>query len=36
VGRVSALDAPAIYSPPIEKRQLPDPQRVISKVLEIC
>jgi pyruvate dehydrogenase E1 component beta subunit len=36
VRRVSALDAPAIYSPPIEKRQLPDPQRVISAVLEIC
>jgi pyruvate dehydrogenase E1 component beta subunit len=36
IGRVSALDAPAIYSPPLEKRQLPDPQRVISKVLEIC
>src|SRR3981189_1358424 len=36
VGRVSALDAPAIYSPPLEKRQLPDPQRVIGKVLEIC
>jgi len=36
IGRVSALDAPAIYSPPLEKRQLPDPQRVIGKVLEIC
>jgi pyruvate dehydrogenase E1 component beta subunit len=24
IGRVSALDAPAIYSPPLEKRQLPD------------
>jgi pyruvate dehydrogenase E1 component subunit beta len=36
VRRVSALDAPAIYSPPMEKRQLPDPQRVISTVLEIC
>jgi pyruvate dehydrogenase E1 component beta subunit len=36
VGRVSALDAPAIYSPPLEKRQLPDPQRVVGKVLEIC
>jgi pyruvate dehydrogenase E1 component beta subunit len=36
VRRVSALDAPAIYSPPIEKRQLPDPQRVIGAVLEIC
>jgi pyruvate dehydrogenase E1 component beta subunit len=34
--RVSALDAPAIYSPPLEKRQLPDPQRVTSKALQIC
>ena len=24
VGRVTSLDAPAIYSPPLEKRQLPD------------
>jgi pyruvate dehydrogenase E1 component beta subunit len=36
VGRISAIDAPAFYSPPIEKKQLPDPQRVIAKVLEIC
>jgi len=36
VGRLSSIDAPAIYSPPLEKRQLPDPQRVTSKVLEIC
>jgi pyruvate dehydrogenase E1 component beta subunit len=36
VGRLSALDAPAIYSPPLEKKQLPDPQRVIAKVLQIC
>ncbi|MGA8659592.1 MAG: alpha-ketoacid dehydrogenase subunit beta [Chthoniobacterales bacterium] len=36
VGRVSAIDAPAIYSPPVERKQLPDPQRVITSVLEIC
>jgi pyruvate dehydrogenase E1 component subunit beta len=36
VGRLSSLDAPAIYSPPLEKKQLPDPQRVIAKVLQIC
>lgn len=36
VGRVSALDAPAIYSPPAERKQLPDPQRVIASVLQIC
>jgi pyruvate dehydrogenase E1 component beta subunit len=35
-GRVTAVDAPAIYSPPLEKRQLPDAARVIAKVLEIC
>jgi pyruvate dehydrogenase E1 component beta subunit len=33
IGRVTSIDAPAIYSPPLEKRQLPDPQRVIEKVL---
>jgi pyruvate dehydrogenase E1 component beta subunit len=36
VGRVSALDAPAIYSPPAERKQLPDPHRVIASVLQIC
>jgi pyruvate dehydrogenase E1 component beta subunit len=36
IGRVAALDAPAIYSPPLEKRQLPDAARVIEKVLQIC
>jgi pyruvate dehydrogenase E1 component beta subunit len=34
--RVSSLDSPAFYSPPIEKKQLPDPQDVIAKVLKIC
>jgi pyruvate dehydrogenase E1 component beta subunit len=34
--RVSALDAPAIYSMPIEKIQLPTPERVLKKTLEIC
>jgi pyruvate dehydrogenase E1 component beta subunit len=36
IGRISALDAPAIYSPPLEKRQLPDAARVIAKVLHTC
>ncbi len=36
VARVSSLDAPAIYSPPLEKTQLPEPRRVLSKVLEMC
>lgn len=33
--RVSALDAPAIYSPALEKKQLPDAQRIVEKVLKI-
>jgi pyruvate dehydrogenase E1 component beta subunit len=36
IGRISSIDAPAIYSPPVEKKQLPDAQRVIAKALEIC
>jgi pyruvate dehydrogenase E1 component beta subunit len=36
VKRVSSLDAPAIYSPAVEPLQLPTPQRVVAKVLEIC
>ena len=34
--RVSTLDAPAIYSMPLEKLQLPTADRVVKKVLEIC
>jgi len=33
--RVCSIDAPAIYSPPLEKLQLPTPERVIEKVLSI-
>jgi pyruvate dehydrogenase E1 component beta subunit len=33
VARVSALDAPQIYSMPLEKVQLPDAQRVVRAVL---
>ena len=36
VQRVSSLDAPAIYSPPLEKIQLPTPDRVVQKALNIC
>ena len=36
IQRVSSLDAPAFYSPAIEKMQLPDAQRVIEKVLSIA
>jgi len=34
--RVSAIDAPAIYSPKLELRQLPRPTDIIEKVLKIC
>ncbi|MGH7971239.1 MAG: alpha-ketoacid dehydrogenase subunit beta [Limisphaerales bacterium] len=34
--RVCSLDAPAIYSPPLEKLQLPTVERVVEKVLSIC
>lgn len=34
--RVCTLDAPAIYSPELEKIQLPTPERVLEKVLTIC
>ncbi len=34
--RISAIDAPAIYSMPLEKIQLPYPEQVVDKVLEIC
>ncbi len=36
VQRVSAIDAPAIYSPPLEKIQLPKADVVVKKVLKIC
>ena len=36
VRRVGSLDAPAMYSPAVEPLQLPTPQRVVSKVLEVC
>ena len=34
--RVSAIDAPAIYSPGVEPHQLPNANRIIAKTLEIC
>ncbi len=34
--RISSIDAPAIYSPELEKKQLPRPIDVINKVLGIC
>lgn len=36
VQRVCSLDAPAIYSPPLEKIQLPYPEVVVAKALTIC
>jgi pyruvate dehydrogenase E1 component beta subunit len=33
VKRLSAIDAPAIYSAPLEKEQLPNPQRIVEAVL---
>ncbi|MEI8234192.1 MAG: alpha-ketoacid dehydrogenase subunit beta [Verrucomicrobiota bacterium] len=36
IQRLSALDAPAIYSPPLEKIQLPTAARVVQKALAIC
>ena len=36
VQRISAIDAPAVYSPPLEKIQLPKASVVVKKVLEIC
>jgi pyruvate dehydrogenase E1 component beta subunit len=35
IKRVCSIDAPAIYSPHIENEQLPNPVRIINKVLEI-
>lgn len=36
VVRVSAIDAPAIYSPKVEAKQLPRPTDVVTKALTIC
>jgi pyruvate dehydrogenase E1 component beta subunit len=36
VVRVSAIDAPAIYSPKVEVKQLPRPTDVVTKALTIC
>ena len=34
--RITSLDAPAIYSPKVEPKQLPRPTDVVAKVLSIC
>lgn len=33
IHRLATIDAPAIYSPPVETEQLPNPGRVIKAVL---
>ena len=33
IQRVCSIDAPAIYSPHIENEQLPNPRRIVEKVL---
>jgi len=35
IARVSAIDAPQIYSMPLEKKQLPSPQTVVDAVLQM-
>lgn len=34
--RITSIDAPAIYSPPLEKKQLPDADQIVAKALTIC
>jgi pyruvate dehydrogenase E1 component beta subunit len=34
INRLATIDAPAIYSPPVEVEQLPNPQRVLHAALE--
>lgn len=36
VVRVCTLDAPAIYSPELERKQLPTAERIVSRTLSIC
>jgi len=35
IKRVSAIDAPSIYSPPLEAEQLPTPQRILKAALAV-
>ena len=35
IGRVSALDAPQMYSMPLEKLQLPDANRIVEEALGV-
>ena len=35
IKRVTSIDAPAIYSPPLEAEQLPNPQRILKAAIEL-
>jgi pyruvate dehydrogenase E1 component beta subunit len=35
IARLCTIDAPAIYSPPVETEQLPNPQRILRAVIEV-
>jgi pyruvate dehydrogenase E1 component beta subunit len=35
IHRLTTVDAPAIYSPPVEAEQLPNPQRILKAALEL-
>ena len=35
VARLTTVDAPSIYSPPVETEQLPNPQRILRAALEL-
>lgn len=35
IQRLTTVDAPAIYSPPVEIEQLPNPQRVLAAALKV-
>jgi pyruvate dehydrogenase E1 component beta subunit len=34
IARLSTIDSPSIYSPPVEAEQLPNPQRILKAVIE--
>jgi pyruvate dehydrogenase E1 component beta subunit len=35
IGRLCTIDAPSIYSPPVETEQLPNPQRILRAAIEV-
>jgi pyruvate dehydrogenase E1 component beta subunit len=36
IGRLSTIDAPSIYSPPVEDQQLPNTPRIVKAALEVA